>query len=503
MNTRRFFHIRRTAGLLLALILMYGIFLPACADKQSVSAEGTTIDNNNNTVVVVINQETTAPSDTSGEKPAEKPPEKPPEKTPEKPPEKPPEKTPEKPPVKPPEKPKPHKSSNTGVQTSYVVPFSASAARSLVNVRLGASTKADLLARLAAGEIVTVIGQTTGADNKVWYRILYGSVIGYIRHDLVDVLCGTALLGGPTDPVPRCIGQTNMRAVNVRLEMSTSSARVRLLRRGQTVTILGRAYDIYGTPWYYVVIPTGAIGYIRGDLVNVIAGFVVEAPMPQPIIASPWGAYGNVYGYGYVDPSLYDDTGYETAEEELEQPQSDGSEELIYLRYMNIHMADYASIGSGYRGYSLYDLDGDGVNEALVDCGNTSTFVWQIYSCDGETVIDLGQLKADGYYLAREGEGMLLVSVLSDTETCYAKMEKVGNSMVPMYTLIRTADASWHYTWTYNQKPITTSSLLQLLSGFTDDVIQNMGLYQEKNQGITPAEKDNGVIPLDENASNG
>ena len=357
-----------------------------------------------------------------------------------------------------------HASSSRGVQTSSVVPFLAQVSVATARLRAWAGVRAGLIEELSFGEEVTVLGQTTGSDGKVWYRVQYGQWYGYIRFDQLEALCGTARLGGPAEPTGLCIGQTNTRAVNVRLGMSTSSARVRLLRRGQTVTLLGLCRDYMGVPWYYVRIPSGAIGYIRGEFITVISGTVAESvPSVSPAVPAGVPAAPGPEAAASVD------------------------EELLYLRWISAHMADINQIGEGYQGYSLYDLDGDGIREILVNCSGPLFSLWQIYSCDGDEIIDLGQLAANGYYLAGKGSGMLLISVLSDSQTQYHYMKKVGDSLVTMYSLMRTADAAWQYTWTYTQKPVSVDSLRLLLSDFTDDVLQNMGLYRGTDEISFPA----------------
>ena len=350
-----------------------------------------------------------------------------------------------------------HSSSASGVQTSSVVPFQAVVAGSTARLRSYESIHAGLIETLIAGEEVTVLGQTTGTDGKVWYRVQSGSRYGYIRFDQLEVICGTAQFSNVAVPTDPCLGQTNTRAVNVRLGMSTATARVRLLRRGQTFTIICMVRDYLGVPWYYVRIPSGAIGYIRGEFVSVLSGSVPEFDPYAP----------------EADPS---------SEDESPAPVSDPEEELIYLRWINTHMDLFNGIGDGYQGYSLYDLDGDGIREVLVNCSSPHFSLWQIYTCVEGEIVDLGQLTANGYYLAGNGAGMLLIQILSDTQTQYYRIMKVGDSLVSMYSLERTANEAWEYTWTYNQKPISVNSLYSLLSDFTDDVLQNMGLYRGSDE---------------------
>ena len=55
-----------------------------------------------------------------------------------------------------------------------------------VNVRAAASTSSQLVTSLGNNSSVTILGQTTGSDGKVWYQISAGGVSGYVRSDLVS-----------------------------------------------------------------------------------------------------------------------------------------------------------------------------------------------------------------------------------------------------------------------------------------------------------------------------
>ena len=55
-----------------------------------------------------------------------------------------------------------------------------------VNVRAAASTSSQLVTSLGNNSSVTILGQTTGSDGKVWYQISVGGVSGYVRSDLVS-----------------------------------------------------------------------------------------------------------------------------------------------------------------------------------------------------------------------------------------------------------------------------------------------------------------------------
>lgn len=55
-----------------------------------------------------------------------------------------------------------------------------------VNVRAAASTSSQLVTSLGNNTAVSILGQTTGSDGKVWYQISAGGASGYVRSDLVS-----------------------------------------------------------------------------------------------------------------------------------------------------------------------------------------------------------------------------------------------------------------------------------------------------------------------------
>ena len=65
-----------------------------------------------------------------------------------------------------------------------------------VNVRKGASTTDALAGTLRKDAVVTITGETTGADGKTWYQIESEEVSGYIRSDLIEASAAVAVEGG-------------------------------------------------------------------------------------------------------------------------------------------------------------------------------------------------------------------------------------------------------------------------------------------------------------------
>ncbi len=389
-------------------------------------------------------------------------------------------------------------SSDTGVPTSEVIPVTAEVVESEANIREKANSSASLLVRLGPGDQVTLLGQTTGADNRVWYRVQCGNgITGYVRYDRVDVICGTAQFGGSTEPTGKCVGQTNTRAVNVRLQMSTGSDRIRLLRKGQSVTVICRAADAFGTPWYYVRIPTGPLGYIHGSYLTVISGTAADAYRGRTDasadvsggydvsgVSGVSGASGASGGYGSADsasvqaviPQAADTTAASAQETGTLPAASAEQDEVLYLRYILEHLAELNAEGSGYKGYSLQDFDGDGVRELMVNCGVETGYGWRVFTCEGgNQIVDLGRIEGYGYYAARPGGGILVLR-WGETSARYALIRKAGSALVQICELEKNTDAAGNAVWNLDRKIIAEDTLRALLADFPEDTLLNLGI---------------------------
>lgn len=82
---------------------------------------------------------------------------------------------------------------NTTVQTTGITrlnPVSGTVNGKTVNIRAGAGTTYSKVASVNKGTVLTITGQATGSDNKVWYQVTFISnnkeITGFIRHDYVD-----------------------------------------------------------------------------------------------------------------------------------------------------------------------------------------------------------------------------------------------------------------------------------------------------------------------------
>ncbi len=76
----------------------------------------------------------------------------------------------------------------TEVTTTTVEPceFTSGVTTDAVSVREAASTKSNKKATAESGQALSITGQATGSDGKVWYQISYDGVSGFIRSDYVN-----------------------------------------------------------------------------------------------------------------------------------------------------------------------------------------------------------------------------------------------------------------------------------------------------------------------------
>ena len=169
---------------------------------------------------------------------------------------------------------------------------------SSVKVRKEASTEAELVASVKAGDDLDVVDSVNGADGKVWYKVMINATdYGYIRSDLVTLEGGEQ---APSDnntttkeedttteitPMAEQKGHTSTNNVKVRKQATTNSAEVDRLNQDQIFVISGSAKASDGKTWYYVsYIDGGAAkqGFIRSDLVKIMEPEEVEEEPETP-----------------------------------------------------------------------------------------------------------------------------------------------------------------------------------------------------------------------------
>ena len=161
---------------------------------------------------------------------------------------------------------------------------------SSVKVRLSASTDAEVVASVKAGDELDVTDAVNGTDGKVWYKIAVSAdKVGYIRSDFVKLEGGeqapsTTTTPGTTQvtPMDDCQGHTNTNNVKVREQASTGSREIDRLNQDIVFDILGTAQDVDGKTWYqvsYIDDGVGINGFIRSDLVTMMEK--EEEPLPE------------------------------------------------------------------------------------------------------------------------------------------------------------------------------------------------------------------------------
>jgi len=156
---------------------------------------------------------------------------------------------------------------------------------SSAKVRKEASTSSDTVGSAARDTVVTVVGETQGADGYVWYQVVVdGNVNGYIRSDLLS-LTEAEVSVEKLNPVSGTVkGSTSVR---VRQSASTNSAIVKNVASGTALTVTGRATGSDNKVWYQVsFIADGAEvnGFIRNDYVEVSGELTpyTETPVTPP-----------------------------------------------------------------------------------------------------------------------------------------------------------------------------------------------------------------------------
>ncbi|MDX2242034.1 MAG: GW dipeptide domain-containing protein [Leptolyngbyaceae cyanobacterium bins.302] len=132
---------------------------------------------------------------------------------------------------------------------------------SRINVRSTPSPSAASPHYGLAGDRVDVMRATVGKDQYMWNYVKFSSgAKGWVRGDFVRYTEGMAkyaILGGNAGD-----------RINVRSAPSTSAASPHFGLAGDVVQVLTQKTASDGYVWRYVQFPSGAEGWIRGDLVR-------------------------------------------------------------------------------------------------------------------------------------------------------------------------------------------------------------------------------------------
>lgn len=128
------------------------------------------------------------------------------------------------------------------------------------------------------GDLVTLLSQTTGNDNYIWYSVQFESgATGWIRGDRVRDAATVATQPEVEEPAPSVpefptsgilSGSVPGSQVNVRSAPSLDADTPHYGLVGDSVVVLDSAVDRSGSVWYSVQFQSGATGWVREDFVR-------------------------------------------------------------------------------------------------------------------------------------------------------------------------------------------------------------------------------------------
>ncbi|MBP5222171.1 MAG: SH3 domain-containing protein, partial [Lachnospiraceae bacterium] len=172
------------------------------------------------------------------------------------------------------------------------------------NIRQEASASSTAVGSALKGSKVEILGQTTGADGKVWYQIrVDANVTGYIRSDLVEITDGSTpdsnggnagavdtSAGGEAEavvPVSATVSGSNTVRVRTSATTGNSNNILTTINNGTAVTVVARTTGADNKLWYQVKFTSNGndvIGYIRSDYLT-ISGDVT--PLSEETVQQP------------------------------------------------------------------------------------------------------------------------------------------------------------------------------------------------------------------------
>ncbi len=194
---------------------------------------------------------------------------------------------------------------------------------SSANIRANADTGSTALASVLKGDKLTVTEEVTGADGKVWYKVIIdANSQGYVRSDLVSKEGGGQTTTTTTTTTPPAAGNSNSQPVlntnvtvntdgveavqpvgasvtkdqvRVRADSSTNSSIVTSVKKDVVLTVHGTKAGSGSEIWYqvsFVVDGTEVTGYIRSDFVSLNGELLPvsqepETPPEEPGEAEP------------------------------------------------------------------------------------------------------------------------------------------------------------------------------------------------------------------------
>lgn len=194
--------------------------------------------------------------------------------------------------------------------TGYAAGQAKVTASTGAKIRESADTASTMVGGAEKDKVLSVLGQTQGADGYTWYQVqVNDTTTGYVRADLVevsgDIPAGTAGeggegTGGGESVPPAEVTQVNPvsatiegEGVEIRDSASLTGGVLGTVPGGTAVTVTGYVTDAEGTTWYqanYISGETQVDGFLLADVCTLSADLTPlgqepagsEEPEPTP-----------------------------------------------------------------------------------------------------------------------------------------------------------------------------------------------------------------------------
>lgn len=133
-----------------------------------------------------------------------------------------------------------------------------------VNVRFSPGTGGDKIpgSPFANGTMARVIGEESGSDGYIWYKIVIGAYVGYCRCDLVSVLTDYPEWWASANTTTGTLNIRKMPGTNYDLIVGCPS-----VPNGTQMKVRSQMCGTDGQVWYKIIVKGIYTGYVRGDLV--------------------------------------------------------------------------------------------------------------------------------------------------------------------------------------------------------------------------------------------
>jgi len=216
-------------------------------------------------------------------------------------------------------------------------------------IRASADTSSDHLGSVSQGGTVDIIGETTGADGKIWYQVYVDeNTTGYIRSDLVNKTGEATNTATPSTDAPVSVeGRTGTikseSGASIRASASADSEKLGTANKGTAVVVTGETDGSDGMKWYQVSVTYNGsqkTGYIRSDLLT------LDEPAESSITGAE-NAEGNTQ-----DPEQAESTPDDSQQPEQAEQQNTTKQNMIP---MNVEEVPYILPGFEKFGLTVND----------------------------------------------------------------------------------------------------------------------------------------------------